>query len=45
MIARFLPANATLTERFGYLLHWMLVGVSLDWRRRGLRHVHSAEIW
>jgi hypothetical protein len=45
MIARLLPANATLTDRFRHLLYWMLDGVSLDWRRRGLRHVHSAEIW
>jgi hypothetical protein len=45
MIARFLPADAPLTDRFRHLLYWMLEGVSLDWRRRGLRHVHSAEIW
>jgi hypothetical protein len=44
MIARLLPANATLTERFGHLLYWLFEGMYLDWRRRGLRHVHNGEI-
>jgi hypothetical protein len=44
MISRYLPANATLTERFGHLLYWLFEGMAADWRRRGLRHVHNGEI-
>ena len=44
MITRYLPANASLTERFGPLLYWLFEGMYLDWRRRGLRHVHNGEI-
>ena len=33
-----------LTERFGHLLYWLFEGMAADWRRRGLRHVHSGEI-
>jgi hypothetical protein len=44
MIARLLPPNASLTERFGHLLYWLFEGMYLDWRRRGLRHVHNGEI-
>jgi hypothetical protein len=44
MMARHLQPNATLTERFGHLLYWLFEGMGLDWRRRGLRHVHSGEI-
>jgi hypothetical protein len=44
MLSKFLPANATLTDRFGHLLFWLFEGMALDWRRRGLRHVHHGEI-
>jgi hypothetical protein len=44
MMARHLQPNPTLTERFGHLLYWLFEGMGLDWRRRGLQHVHSAEI-
>jgi hypothetical protein len=44
MIARTLPPNPTLAHRFGNLLYWMLDGMALDWRRRGVTHVHHVEI-
>jgi hypothetical protein len=44
MLHRVLPANPTLADRWGWLLYGLLAGMALDWRRRGLRHVHSAEI-
>ncbi len=44
MLHRLMPANATLADRFGFFLFWLFEGMALDWRRRGLRHVHNAEI-
>jgi hypothetical protein len=44
MLHRLLPANPTLVDRFGFLLWWLFFGMDNDWRRRGLRHVHSGEI-
>jgi hypothetical protein len=44
MIARVLPPNHTLTDRFGHLLYWLFEGMAQDWRRRGVTHVHAAEI-
>jgi hypothetical protein len=44
MINRNLPSNPTLIDRFGWLLYWLFEGLALDWRRRGLRHVHQGEI-
>jgi hypothetical protein len=44
MLHRYLPANPTLTDRWGHLLFWLFEGMALDWRRRGLRHVHHGEI-
>ena len=44
MFHRSLPANATLIDRWGWLLFWLFEGMALDWRRRGLRHVHEGEI-
>jgi hypothetical protein len=44
MLHRLLPANATLIDRWGHLLYWLFEGMALDWRRRGLRHVHHPEI-
>ena len=44
MIARVLPPNPTLADRFGHLLYWLFEGVALDWRRRGVTHVHALEI-
>src|SRR4051812_40378670 len=44
MFHRYLPANATLIDRWGWLLFWLFEGLALDWRRRGLRHVHHGEI-
>ena len=44
MLHRFLPANPTLADRFGFFLHWLFEGMYGDWRRRGLTHVHRAEI-
>ena len=41
---RLLPANPTLSDRFGFFLHWLFEGMYGDWRRRGLTHVHRAEI-
>ena len=44
MFHRNLPANATLADRWGWTLYWLFEGLALDWRRRGLRHVHHGEI-
>ncbi len=44
MLHRLLPPNATLADRFGFFLYWLLAGMDADWRRRGLRHVHEAQI-
>ena len=44
MIARVLPPNPTLADRFGNLLYWLFEGMALDWRRRGVTHVHALEI-
>ena len=44
MLHKVLPANPTLADRFGWLLFWLFDGMAMDWRRRGLRHVHNAEI-
>jgi hypothetical protein len=44
MINRNLPSNPTLIDRFGWLLYWLFEGMALDWRRRGLRHVHQGQI-
>jgi hypothetical protein len=44
MLHKFLPANPTLLDRFGFFLWWLFFGMDNDWRRRGLRHVHSGEI-
>jgi hypothetical protein len=44
MIVRDLRANNTLTERFGHMLYWLFETMARDWRGRGLRHVHQAEI-
>jgi len=44
MLHRVLPANPTLADRWGWLLHGLFEGMALDWRRRGLRHVHQGEI-
>jgi hypothetical protein len=44
MLHRLLPANPTLADRFGFFLWWLFFGMDSDWRRRGLRHVHSGEI-
>ena len=44
MLHRFLPANPTLADRFGFFLYWLFEGMYGDWRRRGLTHVHRAEI-
>jgi hypothetical protein len=44
MLHRFLPANPTLADRWGWMLYWLFEGMALDWHRRGLRHVHNAEI-
>ena len=41
---KLLPANPTLADRWGWLLHWLFEGMYGDWRRRGLTHVHRAEI-
>src|SRR6516164_11095068 len=44
MLHRLLPPNPTLADRFGFFLHWLFEGMYGDWRRRGLTHVHRAEI-
>ena len=44
MLWRHLPPNPTLADRWGWTLYWLFAGVYGDWRRRGLRHVHDAEI-
>jgi hypothetical protein len=44
MLHKLLPANPTLADRWGWLLFWLIDGMAMDWRRRGLRHVHNAEI-
>ena len=44
MLHRLLPANPTLADRFGFFLYWLFEGMYGDWRRRGLTHVHRAEI-
>ena len=44
MLHKYLPDNPTLADRFGWMLQWLFEGMALDWRRRGLRHVHEAEI-
>jgi hypothetical protein len=44
MLYPYLPPNPTLIERWGQLVYWLFEGMSLDWRRRGLRHVHHGEI-
>ena len=41
---KLLPANPTLADRFGFFVHWLFEGMYGDWRRRGLTHVHRAEI-
>ena len=44
MLHKMLPANPTLIDRWGFFLYWLFEGMALDWRRRGLRHVHHGEI-
>ena len=44
MLHRLLPANPTLADRFSFFLYWLFEGMYGDWRRRGLTHVHRAEI-
>jgi hypothetical protein len=44
MLHRILPADPTLADRFGWLLYGLFDGMAQDWRRRGLRHIHQAEI-
>jgi len=44
MMHRFLPPNPTLADRFGNLLYWLFEGMALDWRRRGVTHVHAMAI-
>ena len=41
---RYLFPGATMADRWGHLLYWLFEGMGLDWRRRGLRHVHHGEI-
>ena len=44
MLHRLLPPNPTLADRWSWLLYWLFEGMYGDWRRRGLTHVHRAEI-
>jgi hypothetical protein len=44
MLHKVLPANPTLIDRWGFFMFWLFEGMALHWRRRGLRHVHQAEI-
>ena len=44
MLHKLLPANPTLSDRFSFFLYWLFEGMYGDWRRRGLTHVHRAEI-
>src|SRR5689334_4449618 len=44
MLHRFLFPGMTLADRWGHTLYWLFEGRGQDWRRRGLRHMHHAEI-